>query len=98
MVRKRRRTGGMGTSRPARGRVGRETPKYEVVRHPFHIKFSKPMPKVSRPSKKLGLRMRTARKEQAYVQPSTSNSVQVIVRGRAQTLYSKGKKIVHPSF
>lgn len=98
MVRKRRRRTVIPTTRPTRGRVGRTTPKYEVVRHPFHIKFSKPVPKVSRPSRKVGLRMRTARKEQSHMQPSTSNPVQVIVKGRAQTLYSKGKKLVHPSF
>lgn len=97
MVRKRRRTVRPST-RPTRGRVGRNTPKYEAVRHPFHIKFSKPIPKVSRPSRKLGLRLRTARQEQTYVQPATSNPVQVIIKGRAQTLYSKGKKLVHPSF
>lgn len=99
MVRRRRRRRTLGAATVAtRGRVGRVTPKYQVIRHPFHIKFSQPVPKVTRPSKKLGMRLKSARQEQGYVQPSTSHPVQLVVKGKAQTLYSKGKKLIHPSF
>lgn len=81
----------------ATGRVGRSVPRYKEIRHPFHIKYSKPLPQVNRISQKLPMRLRLSRKHQNYVSPATLNPIQMVVKGRSQTLYSKGKKIIHPS-
>ena len=91
-----RKTTTQRTRAKATGRVGRTVPRYMEIRHPFHIKYSKPLPQVNRISKKLPIRLRLSRKHQNYVSPATLNPIQMVVKGHSQTLYSKGKKYNTP--